>query len=472
MDSLDPKAGLLIRDTLDGYSPDDSRLAGEDVATAEASAVTDASPRRRAVKAAQEEAVTKSDPYIWGIYIFILLFSIIEHYSAASSIVSSENVYSPLISHGKFLLIGLGIVFLFQRTKYVYFRKWSNIATVVSLVLLIYSTFRGVAVNGAQRALEFGGFSIQPAEIVKLTIVLFLANILATNQEERGVTNKGVFWAAFVVILFAGITWKNGLTNTVLLMGVSISMFLIGGMQWRKIFIVLGIYGICAGALVLLKYDDDGAKDFNAVQTEQVAPAPADEIPGGDRAETHKGRLARYLEGVHPDDKIDDLNRQVIFANFAMARGGAIGHGPGNSRESARLPLAFSDYIYSIIVEDMGLAGGVVLLCLFLCLLGRAGNIASRCTRAFPALLIMGCAVLIVLQTLTHMAIVVGIVPVSGQPLPFISKGGTSVLVMSAAIGMMLSVSRYGVTKGNKKKIKAEAAELPEELMAANPTAI
>lgn len=145
-----------------------------------------------------------------------------------------------------------------------------------------------------------------------------------------------------------------------------------------------------------------------------------------------------------------------------------MGQGPGNSRESARLPLAFSDYIYSIIVEDTGFVGGSLLLILFLLLVARAGRIAYKCSRAFPAFLIMGCAVMIVFQALVHMAIVTGLFPVSGQPLPFISKGGTSVLVMSAAIGMMLSVSRFAVTTGNKKDIRAELKELPEDMQAAN----
>ena len=116
--------------------------------------------------------------------------------------------------------------------------------------------------------------------------------------------------------------------------------------------------------------------------------------------------------------------------------------------------------------------GGVALLMLYLILLMRAGRIASKCSRAFPALLIMGCAILIVFQALVHMAIVTGVFPVSGQPLPFISKGGTSVLVMSAAVGMMLSVAKYGVNKGNKKQQTAELRELPEDIRAANPMQI
>ena len=214
----------------------------------------------------------------------------------------------------------------------------------------------------------------------------------------------------------------------------------------------------------MYKYQDDKKSEFDAeAQSEQVAPTGND-----GRADTHKGRISRFLEGVHPNDPIDDYNRQVVFAKISQANGGVLGQGPGNSRESARLPLAFSDYIYSIIVEDTGLVGGVCLLILYLFLLARAGRIAYKCSRAFPAFLIMGCAVLIVFQALVHMAIVTGLFPVSGQPLPLISKGGTSVLVMSAAIGIMISVSRFAVTNGNKNQIRQEIKELPEDMQAAN----
>lgn len=457
--SLDPQDAIIIRDTIDGRPEEEylyPTLDASSVSTAEAK------PRRARTAATSSPTETlRSDPYIWGIYAMLLVASTIELFSASSSIVTSANVYSPLIGHGIFLLLGLGLAFVLQRVKYVFFRRWSVILAVISLIMLVYATYAGEEINGAQRAFKLLGFTIQPAEIVKLTIVLFLAKVLATNQEPHGVSNKGVIIAASTVVLFAGITWKNGLTNTVLLMGVSMAMFLIGGMQWRKFCIVLLVYLMCGGALYVMKYDNDDSKAFNG--TEQVDK---------DRSGTHKGRLQRFSEGVDPEDEITDMNRQVIFANFAQARGGLFGRGPGNSQESARLPLAFSDYIYSIIVEDTGFVGGVALLVIYLCLLGRAGHIASKCSRAFPALLVMGCAVLIVLQALAHMAIVVGIVPVSGQPLPFISKGGTSVLVMSAAVGMMLSVSRYGVTRGDKKQMRAEEKELPEDMLAVNPTAL
>lgn len=406
----------------------------------------------------------RPDSYIWGIYIMLLVISVIELFSASSTEVSAANVYMPLIRHGIFLLIGLGCVIGLQSTHYGYFSRFATFFAVCSLGLLIVSNFFGVEINGAQRAIKVAGFTIQPAEIVKLTVVVLLSTILGRTQLPRGVSNSGVIQSAIVVIVFGACLWKNGLTNTILLFGVSLSMFLIGGMSMKKFGIVLGVYCIFGGGLFLLKYQDDKADDFDKVsRTEVVAEQKSDGRMG-----THKGRVSRFLEGVHPEDPIDDYNRQVIFANIAQANGGVFGQGPGNSRESARLPLAFSDYIYSIIVEDTGLVGGVFLLMLYLCLLARAGSIAYKCKRAFPAFLIMGCAVLIVFQALVHMAIVTGLFPVSGQPLPLISKGGTSIIIMSCAIGIMLSVSRFAVTNGSSKEIKEELNQLQADMQAEN----
>lgn len=404
------------------------------------------------------------DKYIWGIYLLLLLVSVIELFSASSFEVTSSNVYAPLIRHAIFLAAGLGIVLVFQRMHYVVFRKWARTFALVSLILLIIVNVAGVSINGAERALNVLGFTIQPPEIAKLAIVLVLAQILATTQRPRGVSLGGIIGAASVVLIFCGLTFTNGLTNTILLMSVSLCMFLIGGMEFKKFIIVIAIY-IASASMVMIIKNTSSSNDFrDDVATEQV------ENNGIGRQATWVNRIKRHLAGVSPEDKITDDNRQTMMAHFAQAHGGLSGQGPGNSRESSRLPLAFSDYIYSIIVEDTGFIGGACLLMLFLCLIMRAGRIASKCSRAFPALLIMGCAVLIAFQAIVHIAIVVGVAPVSGQPLPFISKGGTSILTMSAAIGMMLSVSRYGMNAGSKKQMRDELKALPEDLQAENPT--
>lgn len=442
-----PTEGLTIRNTIDGVEqPTPTRKA---------------SPREAAVK-----PKLKSDPYIWGIYIMLLMVSVIELFSASSSEVSGENVYMPLIRHGIFLILGLLIVLGLQRTHYAYLGRFAWFFAIISLGLLILSNYMGISINGAQRAIRIAGFTIQPPEIVKLSVVVLLATIMGRNQEPRGVTNRGVIESAFVVVLFGAFLIKNGLTNTILLFGVSLAMFLIGGMKWKKFFIVIAVYAVCGGIFYGMRHIDNDP-ELDAIENVTVAQTSSNNEIG--RSSTWKQRIIRHIKGVKPTDPMNDENRQVIFANIAQANGGVFGQGPGNSRESARLPLAFSDYIYSIIVEDTGLVGGVLLLILYLLLVFRAGRIAYHCSRAFPAFLIMGCAVLIVFQALVHMAIVTGVFPVSGQPLPLISKGGTSILVMSAAIGIMLSVARYAVASGgNKKEQKAELKELPEDMQAAN----
>lgn len=465
-DSLD------IHETVDGVEgkqPGGTPLSGA------------AAADKEKVKQKAMRRVRRPDPYLWGIYLMMLVISVIELFSASSTEVTGGNVYTPLIRHGIFLAIGLVIVLWLQRTPYVVVSKLSWVFAVLSLGLLLLSSFVGVEINGAQRALRIAGMTVQPAEIVKLSVVCLLATILGRNQRPGGVSNRGVITAAIVVVVFCAFLVRNGMTNMLLLMCVSLVMMVIGGIQWRKLGLVLVAYGLGMGVILLVRHASPSTpSEFERVKQEQTMLASASASGGAvisaqepgekkiDRSGTRRNRIKNYLRGVHPEDPITDENRQVMMAKFAQANGGLIGQGPGNSRESARLPLAFSDYIYSIIVEDTGFVGGAMVLLLFLLMLARAGRIAFKCTRAIPAFLILGCAVMIVFQALVHMAIVTGLFPVSGQPLPFISKGGTSVIVMSAALGIMLSVSRFASYTTDGKAIKAEMSALPEDMQAEN----
>lgn len=472
---------LEIREVIDSV-PAEAVASGVgvsvDAGTRRAATQAEDKAKEAAKVAALQKRRGRPDPYIWGLYIAFLIISVVELFSASSTEVSGTNVYGPLIRHAMFLVIGFGIVLWLQRTPYTIIGKFAWYFAALSLILLLISNFIGVEINGAQRAISIAGFTIQPAEIVKLSVVCLLATILGKNQTPGGVTNTGVFTAAFVVVVFSAFLWKNGLTNTILLMLVSICMMVIGGIQVKKLLIVGAVYALAGGALVAVKYTSHDKNAFDDEIKRQELLASMGEGGGliqnvgeetGDRTGTQKNRIKRHLEGVSPSDPITDDNRQVIMAKFAQANGGLTGKGPGNSRESARLPLAFSDYIYSIIVEDTGLIGGGFLLLMFVLLLARAGRIAYKCSRALPAFLIMGCAVMIVFQALVHMAIVTGVFPVSGQPLPFISKGGTSVIVMSAALGIMLSVARFAAhNNGDRGHIRAEKNALGEEMQAAN----
>ncbi len=454
------QSGLYIRESIGGVPVDSEKIARKG---------------KKGSRKPSETIVTtlKSDPYIWGIYILLVVVSIIELYSASAAEVVSTNVYAPLIRHGMFLAIGFVLLYLVQRTHYGYITRFAGVIGVLSWLALAYSTFMGVEINGAQRAFMLGPFTVQPPEIVKLTVIICLAAILAKSQKSHDVKTSGIVYSAIVVAAFGGLLALNGLTNTLLVMVVSVSMFLICGIPLKKIVIVVGIYGMLFGMFYVCTKVINRTSEFEKVgETEQVVSTGG----GGEHglgSQTQVNRVIRFLKGVHPEDELTDENRQVIMAKLAQARGGVVGKGFGNSRESVRLPLAFSDYIYSIVIEESGLIGGIFLMILYLLLLARAGYVAYNLNRALPAFLILGCAILIVFQALVHMAIVTGLFPVSGQPLPLISKGGTSVLVMSVTIGIMLSVSRYATRQkeGKTERESDEARHLGTDMNAINASA-
>lgn len=428
-----------------------------------------------------DEQPKRIDKQIWGIYIALFLISVVELYSASSHEVTVQNVFAPVIRHVMFLLMGLVIMLMLQRTHYKKFLKWSYLFAAISFVAMLYTLKFGDYINGARRSFSVGGFfAVQPAEMVKISAAFLIAAILSRSQVKGAadITNKGLIKSIAVMVVASVLLITQGLTNTLLLMAISASMILIGGVKLRKFFSILGIFVVLGFGAYLLKTvlsHNDGGE--SAITTEMQVPGTDITIgvtssmagkESTDRSGTWANRIKRHFRPDKYNDTINDKNQQEQYSYIAQAHGGIFGVLPGNSRETARLPLAFSDYIYAIIVEEMGLAGGIVVLVLYLWLLARAGRIANRCQTAYPALLAIGMAVYICYQAIFHMAIVSGVFPVSGQPLPLISKGGTSILITSVALGVMLSVSRFAARKGQKQEIKEELQELPEEVTAAN----
>ncbi len=418
----------------------------------------------------------KADKHIWGLYIALCIISIIELYSASSREVASSamGVYGPIVRHCSMLFVGLILMLALQRIHYKWFIPLIPLFAIASALMMVYVMFFGDIINGARRSFSLLGVMIQPAEFLKLSAAMVIALVMSRNQMLRGVKTKGVVVCAVTVIIFGGLLFNQGLTNTILLMLISLSMMLIGGVQWKKFGVVLLAYGIIAVGALWLKMEkaEERADKLKAGIELAQMDGHRNETVKTDRSGTWQARIDRFLGDSIPkyDKPITADNRQEMYAYMAQANGGLLGVFPGNSREAARLPLAFSDYIYSIIIEDMGFIGGMFVLILYLWLLARAGAIASRCSRAFPAMLVIGMAVMIVFQALFHMAIVTGVFPVSGQPLPLISKGGSSILITSIAFGIMLSVSRFAVRNGKKQEIKQEMNTLPEGVRADNPT--
>lgn len=416
----------------------------------------------------------KADKYIWAIYIAILVISVIELYSASSREVTATNVFAPLLRHGQMLVLGAIFTILISRMHYRWLYPLTPIFVTLTILLGVYVLFKGDIINGARRSTTLLGIAIQPAELLKLAVVLVIARVMSRQQADRGVRTAGVAWSAAIVLLCGGLLFSQGLTNTLLLMGISFAMMLIAGVEWKKFFCVLLAYGVVGAGAMIMKHESK--PDYSPEEWTYITENGKDysgKTVTITRSGTQQNRIAHWWGNdsvAKYDEPITSENRQEQYSYMAQANGGLIGNLPGNSRETARLPLAFSDYIFAIVIEDWGFVGGLILLALYLWLLTRAGAIASRCSRVFPALLVMGMAVLIVLQALFHMAIVTGVFPVSGQPLPLISKGGSSILATSIAFGIMLSVSRFAVQSNKKREIDAEILTLPADMSAENPS--
>ena len=431
------------------------------------------------------------DPVIWGIYISLVLISMVESFSASSQIIGTgAGMYAPIFKHAILLFGGFCALLVFYFTNYKNFPKLFTLLAAVTILALILAPIIGQDINGAKRAINLGFFSVQPAEMAKVSIVALIAWVTASHQRREDVSNRGIFICATLVLFYSALTFSQGLTNTLLLMGISAIMMLISGAKLKKLLVVLLVYGVCGGIFFTIKsLNDSKEENLNLdPKTEVVVAAEVEELPTDNALvqflTKNFGRggtwVARFIRHNTPpqlvDQKMNSKNQQEMYARMAQAnsnRYGIIptGGGPGNSRECSRVPLAFSDYIYSIITEELGIVGALFVLLLFVGLVFRAKRIALQCSYAFPSFLVMGMSVMISLQALFHMAINTGVVPVSGQPLPLVSMGGTSTLMVSVAFGIMLSVSRYAIQNAHDKELKkADHDKLPENLRAEHPT--
>lgn len=432
----------------------------------------------------EEETVKSGDRWIWGIYITLCIISVIESYTALSQVVGKQGLYAPLLKHCGLLGSGFLILWTIQRLHYTKFIFWIKAYAILAFGSVVAVQFLGDDVNGAVRAIPVPGLgTLQPAELAKLAIATAIPLVVSRYQICNGVTRTGAFWSVTIVCCFAAFLFMQGFTNTMLIMTTSIVIMWVGGIKVRQLGVVFIVYALVGASLYTI--NKSNKEKQRKAQTEMQASAGAtsdnaitvDEDEDGASVGRSSTWMNRVLRWKHNHDSLVYMpktakNEQEMYAHMAQANGGILGVGPGNSRECSRLPLAYSDYIYSIIVEETGLIGGVIVLILYLWILIRAGLIASRCARALPALLIMGTAVMITFQALVHMAINTGLFPVSGQSLPLISEGGTSVWCMSAAFGIMLSVSRHASQNTIDKMKKKDEQNLPKEEQAPNPMQI
>ena len=401
--------------------------------------------------------IFKGDKVIWIIFLVLCLISIVEVFSAASTLTyKSGDHWGPITQHSVIMMVGAFIVVLVHNIPCKYFRVLPFFLLPLSCILLLIVMVMGNYVNGAARWMSFAGVQFQPSELAKMSVIIVTAFILSRFQEEDNANPKAFKYIMWIlVIVLALIAPENGSTAA-LLFGVVFLMMVIGRIPWKQLGMLIGV------SLLLLSI-------FGGII--MVTPASKyRDLPMMHRVETWQNRIKGHFENKEavPAAKFDiDKDAQIAHANIAIATSHVIGKMPGNSVQRDFLSQAFSDFIFAIIIEELGLLGGAFIVMLYLWLLIRAGKIAKRCEKTFPAFLIMGIAMLLVAQAMLNMMVAVGLFPVTGQPLPLISKGGTSTLINCAYIGMMLSVSRYVADKEEQKLREAEIANEEELQIAA-----
>ncbi len=395
--------------------------------------------------------IFKGDKVIWMVFFFLCMVSIVEVYSASSSLsYKGGNYWSPILKHCGILAIGTFMMVVVLNVKCKYFKLVTPFLLLFSFVTLLWVLVAGQATNDANRWMNFLGIQFQPSEIGKGALVLAVAQILSAMQTNEGADKKAFKYILIVSAIIVLPIVPENLSTAMLISVTVVLMMFIGRVPLQQIGKLLGVValiGVVGITMVMLVGTDEKKAAEKQVLTEQVAvekeePSKAEKLLH--RMDTWKARINKFLssEEVAPEDYDLDKDAQVGHANIAIASSNIVGKGPGNSNERDFLSQAFSDFIYAIIIEEMGIEGAAMVALLYIILLFRTGRIANRCENSFPALLAMGIALLLVTQALFNMLVAVGLAPVTGQPLPLISKGGTSTIINCIYIGVILSISR------------------------------
>jgi cell division protein FtsW len=377
---------------------------------------------------------TKGDRWIWLIIILLSLISVLAVYSATGTLAYKRGVGSEslMLKHLLFIVLGFVLIYFAHLLNYRYYAGISKVLMAITIPLLLYTLVFGSHVNDASRwiAIPGTGLTFQTSDLAKLALITYLARTLTKKQENiKDVKKSFIPIMGSVCLVFILIGLAN-LSTALMLFGVSVLILLIGRISMKQIAIV------CVGGAALL----------------------AVLVLFGPRRETYKSRFRAYL---NPEMQHSDKTFQQDQAKIAIASGGIMGKGPGNSTQRNFLPHPYSDFIFAIIVEEYGMFGGITVVLLYLILMYRIIKIVTQAPKAFGALLAAGLGFSLTIQALANMAVAVNLFPVTGVPLPLVSMGGTSILFTSIAFGIILSVSKDVEENNEAKGEKIIVGEIP-----------
>lgn len=412
---------------------------------------------------------TKGDKVIWAIVVLLALVSMLAVYSSTGLLAYKYNrgnteVY--LFKQVIFTAIGLGIIYFSHRVNYTLYSRVARILFMVSIPLLVYTLFFGLKLNEGSRwiRLPIINLTFQTSDLAKLSLFMYLSRLLSKKQEVIKDFKKGFIPVIIPVGLICVLIAPANLSTALLVGATSMLLLFIGRVSTKHLLMTIGVALIPVTLLVML------AVGFYDKKEEKCAELPF--FLHIARMPTWISRVQNFIYDSKQVDK--DENYQINQSKIAIAKGGLLGLGPGNSQTRNFLPHPYSDFIFAIIIEEYGLAGGGFLLFVYLLFLLRSIRIFKKCPYAFGAFLALGLSFTLVIQALINMAVTVNLFPVTGVTLPLVSMGGSSFLFTCLAIGIILSVARNveqleapaGEGKARKaaagKKVKEEVEEKEE----------
>jgi len=365
----------------------------------------------------------KGDRPIWLIMVLLSLISLLLVYSSIVTLAyryQDGNTFHYLFRHGFILAAGLGLMYLAHRVRFTYYSRIAQLALYISVPLLIITMLIGTNINSAGRWLTIPVINqtFQTSDLAKLALIMFMARFLAARQDQIKDFRKGFLPMLVPIFIVCGLILPADLSTAALLFVNCIVLMFIGRVSLKHIGLLM-IAGVMSLGMVYM-----------------IGKA----VPGTfGRLDTWVSRVESF---VAPEDVTSGQKYQVEQSKIAIAKGGIVRLAPGHSVQRNFLPHPYSDFIYSIVLEEYGMFGGIIILLLYLVLLFRSIKVGMSCPKTFGSLLAIGIGFSLVFQAMVNMAVAVNLVPVTGQTLPMVSMGGTSIWFTCLAVGIILSVSR------------------------------
>jgi len=401
---------------------------------------------------------TKGDKVIWTMVVLLAVVSLLVVYSSTGLLaykMYKGNTEIYLFKQSAFILVGVLVIYFAHQVNYTVYSRVARILFLISIPLLFYTLFFGVKLNEGSRwiRLPIINMTFQTSDLAKLALFMYLSRLLSKKQDVIKDFKKGFIPVITPVAVVCVLIAPANLSTALLIGATSLMLLFIGRVSAKHLLMTIGVALIPVVILVMaavIKHKSDGG----------VVEKPTKSVEGRSRLLVRVGtwvsRVEAFMYGSKED--IDDNNYQVNQAKIAIAKGGILGKGPGNSEQRNFLPHPYSDFIYAIIIEEYGLVGGAFIVFVYLIFLLRSIRIFRKCPYAFGAFLALGLSFTLVIQALANMAVNVNLFPVTGVTLPLVSMGGSSFLFTCLAIGIILSVARNVEKEANQIK-EEEAVE-------------